>query len=209
MMFRSAISVPFLVMCIISSMLSYSITSGYARCPFPPGRQIEAEFNQKVDRFWEFDVQSNAWVEISLPFSLISCVNEICQKVGSIEITREKNSTPEGEPSSKVTDWRFEMNEKKHEQILPVRKRISLSRMSETSVWLTGQSGAIYERFWNGVNWVVAPHSLPTSAGSAVSVFFVNQTILALSESGALFQVWCHNIITCYLYACLLIRTLY
>ncbi|KAK6144061.1 hypothetical protein DH2020_020881 [Rehmannia glutinosa] len=61
--------------------------------------------------------------------------------------------------------------------------------MSETSVWVTGESGSIYERFWNGLQWVIAPHGLPVSAGYAVSVFIVNQTILALSEAGYLYQL--------------------
>ncbi|XP_019155559.1 PREDICTED: uncharacterized protein LOC109152368 [Ipomoea nil] len=61
--------------------------------------------------------------------------------------------------------------------------------MSESSVWVTGESGSIYERFWNGLQWVIAPHELPVSAGYAVSVFIVNQTILALSEAAVLYQM--------------------
>ncbi|KAK7343030.1 hypothetical protein VNO80_25992 [Phaseolus coccineus] len=38
---------------------------------------------------------------------------------------------------------------------------------------------------WNGV---IVSHDLPVSAGSAVSVFVINQTILALSEAGKLYQ---------------------
>lgn len=72
---------------------------------------------------------------------------------------------------------------------MPLRKRISLNKMSETSVWVTGESGSIYERFWNGLEWVFAPHDLPISAGHAVAVFIINQMILALSESGNLYQV--------------------
>ncbi|GFQ01233.1 hypothetical protein PHJA_002267200 [Phtheirospermum japonicum] len=72
---------------------------------------------------------------------------------------------------------------------LPLRKRISLTKMSENSIWVTGESGMIYERFWNGLQWVVAPHALPVYAGYAVSVFLVNQKILALSEAGHLYQM--------------------
>lgn len=74
-------------------------------------------------------------------------------------------------------------------KVLPLRKRVSLTKMSETSIWITAESGSIYERFWNGVQWVIAPHDLPSSAGPAVSVFKVNQTILALSEAGFLYQM--------------------
>lgn len=73
--------------------------------------------------------------------------------------------------------------------MVTLRKRVSLTKMSETSIWITAESGSIYERFWNGVQWVIAPHDLPSSAGPAVSVFKVNQTILALSEAGFLYQV--------------------
>lgn len=73
--------------------------------------------------------------------------------------------------------------------VLPVGKRISLTKMSEASIWVTGVSGAVYERFWNGVQWVIAPHDLPVSAGPALSVFIVNQIILALSEAGVLYRV--------------------
>lgn len=72
---------------------------------------------------------------------------------------------------------------------LPVRKRVSLTKVSEMSIWVTGESGSIYERFWNGVQWVIAPHDLPVSAGPAVSIFAVNHSILALSEAGVLYQV--------------------
>ena len=64
-----------------------------------------------------------------------------------------------------------------------------ITKMSEASIWVTAQSGSIYERFWNGVQWVLAPHELPTSAGHAISIFIVNQTILALSEARVLYQV--------------------
>ncbi|XP_068661787.1 uncharacterized protein [Aristolochia californica] len=61
--------------------------------------------------------------------------------------------------------------------------------MTEGSVWITGESGSIYERFWNGIQWVIAPHDLPVSAGFAVSVFIINQTILSLSEAGTFNQL--------------------
>lgn len=79
--------------------------------------------------------------------------------------------------------------EDSRDTVLPLRKRISLTKMSDESIWVTGESGSIYERFWNGVQWVIAPHDLPVFAGHAISIFIVNQTILALSEAGILYQV--------------------
>lgn len=73
--------------------------------------------------------------------------------------------------------------------VLPQRKRISLTKMSDTSVWITGEDGSIYERLRNGMEWVMVPHDSTLSAGSAISVFVINQTILALIESGKLYQM--------------------
>ncbi|KAG8045206.1 hypothetical protein GUJ93_ZPchr0008g11697 [Zizania palustris] len=63
-------------------------------------------------------------------------------------------------------------------------RRISLARMSESSVWLTGQSGSIYESSGVGWVWVIAPHELQTSAGYVTATFILITTILALSEAG-------------------------
>ncbi|KAF5725465.1 hypothetical protein HS088_TW23G00187 [Tripterygium wilfordii] len=146
-------------------------------------RQSNREFEQKTDRFWEFHEESNTWVEVKLPYDLISCVDDNCSKVGMIDQSR-KNMEQVVEPQQKEN-----LEEESSDVVLPVRKRISLTKMSETSVWITGESGCIYERFWNGLQWVIAPHDLPLSAGQAISVFIVNQTILALSEAGVLYQM--------------------
>lgn len=69
--------------------------------------------------------------------------------------------------------------------------RVSMVRFSDVSIWITGQSGAIYERFWNGVQWVVIPHDLPAFSGRASAVLSVNRTMVAMSESGILHQVCC------------------
>ncbi|KAF2312081.1 hypothetical protein GH714_027995 [Hevea brasiliensis] len=154
------------------------------------------QFEQKTDRFWEFQEQSNTWVEVELPYDLVSCVNDNCTKVGSIDqITENKedhferdNDVSRHTGSFKHKDSDRGGAEQNSEIVLPQRKRISLTRMSDTSIWITGESGSIYERFWNGVQWVIAPHDLPVSAGYAICVFIVNQTILALSEAGILYQ---------------------
>lgn len=120
-----------------------------------------------------------------MPFDLMSCINGTCTKVESI-------AKPSSSPvHSQEEDARLdgEDEEDRNGPVLPIRKRISLTRMSESSVWVTGQSGSIYERFWNGLMWVIAPHELPTSAGYATATFIVNTTILALSEAGVLYQV--------------------
>ena len=161
-------------------------------CPYHFVQQTTQQFEQKTDRFWEFNEQTNSWVELELPHDLVSCVNDNCTKVGSISSTTKKNKD-HLEKEHDVPEQRENLKKKDEENsdmCLPLRKRISLTRMSETSVWVTGESGSIYERFWNGVQWVIAPHDLPVFAGHAVCVFIVNQTILALSEAGILYQVF-------------------
>ncbi|KAG1327682.1 hypothetical protein COCNU_01G016160 [Cocos nucifera] len=121
----------------------------------------------------------------------MSCINETCTKVGSIEsINMKGNQLPTKERQKNISAGIIDrVLEENIDPVLPLRKRVSLTRMSEASVWVTGQSGSIYERFWNGVKWVIAPHELPTAAGQAVSVFIINQTILALAEGGMLYQL--------------------
>ncbi|KAJ6385206.1 hypothetical protein OIU77_028402 [Salix suchowensis] len=177
----------------ISALLRLSFGSS-SWCPQNP--QNNRKFQQKTDRFWEFQEQSNTWVEVELPYDLVSCVNDNCTKVGSIHpVTRDAEEKLErqndvtkktGSLKGKDGDGGIEENS---EIVLPLRKRISLAKMSESSIWVTGESGSIYERFWNGVQWVIAPHDLPILTGHAVCIFFVNQSILALSESGILYQM--------------------
>ncbi|KAL1552960.1 hypothetical protein AAHA92_13697 [Salvia divinorum] len=126
-------------------------------------------FEQRSSRFWHFNEQSASWSELQLPYDLVSCIDGDCRVVASIQEA--------GDGSQRTPPRR---------QSLPLRRRVSLTRMSEASVWVTGESGSIYERFWNGLWWVIAPHDLPVPA---VSVFLVNQSILALSETGSLYQM--------------------
>ncbi|CAM0880921.1 unnamed protein product [Alopecurus aequalis] len=162
----------------LCSVACVLMVSAHSWCPLHPNPRREAEFKQKTNKFWEYQEQSNTWVEISMPFNLMSCINGTCTKVGSIKQPERKHGRASTSNQEKDTD-----------PVLPARKRISLARMSESSVWVTGQSGSIYERFWNGVMWVIAPHELPTSAGYATATFIVNTTILALSEAGMLYQL--------------------
>ncbi|ONI13965.1 hypothetical protein PRUPE_4G254900 [Prunus persica] len=160
--------------------------------------QTNRQFEQKTDRFWEFKEQTNSWVEVQLPYDLVSCLNDNCTVVGSIEGTNNKEEHIENQ-SDDVSGKRERVKkndgygglekENNSDVVLPLRKRISLTKMSDMSIWVTGESGSIYERFWNGVQWVMAPHDLPISGAHAVSVFIVNHTILALSESGNLYQM--------------------
>ncbi|XP_073111153.1 uncharacterized protein [Elaeis guineensis] len=185
-----SLKLPFWMMYLITQLLVGSVISGYSWCPIPPSKQTQAKFKQKTNRFWKFAEQTNTWVEISLPFDLMSCINETCTKVGSIESIRMKRDRlPTKEQPKYISAGIDRVLEENIDPVLPLRKRVSLTRMSEASVWVTGQSGSIYERFWNGVKWVIAPHELPTAAGQAVSVFIVNQTILALAEGGMLYQL--------------------
>ncbi|XP_060216062.1 uncharacterized protein LOC132643611 isoform X2 [Lycium barbarum] len=148
-------------------------------------RQAQRKFEQKTNRFWEYDDQSNSWIQVNLPYDLVSCFNDNCTKVNRIDQT----TSQEPEKQREIVITKVKDEEKKSYSYLPLRKRVSLKKMSETSIWITGVSGSIYERFWNGLQWVIAPHDLPISAGYAISVFIVNQTILALSESGYLYQL--------------------
>ncbi|CAI0450181.1 unnamed protein product [Linum tenue] len=158
-------------------------------------QQQQQKFQQMSDVFWQFNEDSNTWVELKLPFDLLSCVDDNCTKVGSIG---GGVSSSKGEGEGKLLEGDqvlSSLKESNHKEMehgelpLPQRKRISLTKMSDNSIWVTGESGSIYERFWNGVQWVIAPHDLPLSAGHAIGVFIVNQTILALSESGVLYQM--------------------
>ncbi|XP_062208496.1 uncharacterized protein LOC133909986 [Phragmites australis] len=174
----------------VACVLLQSVVSAHAWCPPHPSPRREARFKQKTNKFWEYQAQSNTWVEINMPFNLMSCINGTCTKVGSIKHLERKPGRAsvhsEEEDGARLGG---DDGEERNDPVLPVRKRISLTRMSESSVWITGQSGLIYERFWNGVMWVIAPHELPTSAGYAMATFIVNTTILALSEAGILYQL--------------------
>lgn len=183
-------SIFFMWVCLL---LSFSIVFGFASwCPSQFVRQANREFKQKTDRFWEYQEQSNSWVEVKLPFDLLSCVNEDCTKVGTIDQTTKNKESHRQEDSNKESLKKkdggggLELNS---DMVLPLRKRVSVTKMTESSIWVTGESGSIYERFWNGIQWVIAPHDFPISAGHAISIFIVNQTILALSEAGNLYQV--------------------
>ncbi|OVA16434.1 hypothetical protein BVC80_243g47 [Macleaya cordata] len=176
------------------SLLAVSVSSS---CSPHLIKQTKPIFEQKTDRFWEFEEQSNSWIEVNLPFDLVSCVDGNCTKVGTLDQMMKKKNKEECSGRESRAPEQGEKLKSKSDNNKPVvqledlgpRKRVSLTKMSETSIWITGGSGSIYERFWNGVQWVIAPHDLPATAGRAVSVFIVNQTILALSETGNLYQL--------------------
>lgn len=172
--------------------LSFCTVVGCASCcPYQFFQQSNRRFEQKTDRFWKFSEEADRWVEVQLPCDLISGGDSECGKV--------KNRREESLDQEHGFDDKKKRLDRKDGKIgvlgpfdvvlMPLRKRISLNKMSETSVWVTGESGSIYERFWNGLEWVFAPHDLPISAGHAVAVFIINQMILALSESGNLYEV--------------------
>lgn len=159
-------------------------------CPYQLFQQSNRRFEQKTDRFWKFSEEADRWVEVQLPCDLISGGDTECGKVNTGE---ESVDQEQGFDDKKM---RLDRKDDKvgvvgplDVVLMPLRKRVSLTKMSETSVWITGESGSIYERFWNGLEWVMAPHDLPISAGRAVAVFIIGQMILALSESGTLYQV--------------------
>ncbi|KAG9454748.1 hypothetical protein H6P81_007652 [Aristolochia fimbriata] len=171
---------------VITQMILSCSISGFSWCQ--PDMQERPKFKQKTDRFWEFDEESKNWVELKLPFELKSCINDNCTIVGSILPLEDREKCAENENDSKSHDEATAVADNSG-AVLSLRRRISLTKMTEGSVWITGESGSIYERFWNGIQWVIAPHDLPVSVGSAVSVFIINQTILTLSEAGILYQL--------------------
>ncbi|KAI7982801.1 hypothetical protein LOK49_LG15G02183 [Camellia lanceoleosa] len=176
---------------VLSLLITFVLSSSSSSwCPPHFSLQTDRQFEQKSDRFWEFEEQSNSWVEVELPYDLVSCVDGNCTTVGSIaqmsKKTKDHRNREDSVPEQSSSSFRKKDGDN---MVLPLRKRISLIKMSEASIWVTGASGSIYERFWNGVQWVIAPHDLPVLAGPANSVFMVNQTILALSEAGNLYQM--------------------
>lgn len=176
---------PMFFICIILSLSFSAVSDSDFVFLHQYVRQQNQKFEQKTNKFWEFQEKSNSWVEVQLPYDLVSCVNDTCTTVGSIgQIAGETEEQHEQKDKVKA-----EGGEESTYKFLPFRKRISLTKMSDTSIWITGPSGSIYERFWNGLQWVIAPHGLPVIAGSAISTFIVNQTIFALSEAGNLYQV--------------------
>jgi len=174
-----------LVIVIAIQVLKFTVQS--LQCPYPPpAEEPVGGFVQLTDRFWAYDSNSKQWKRLQLPFDLLSCINGSCIKVGSIE---DKNSSPY---DHNLIVHQEEASDDENSNLnphLPLRTRTSLKAISESSVWITGESGSIYERFWNGVQWVIAPHDLPASAGYAISVFAVNETFMALSEAGVLYQL--------------------
>lgn len=191
----SIIILPTILLLVILSS-SHSILSGCDSCSMHQYiTQLDHnKLEQRNKRFWHFSEQSSSWVEMQLPYDLTSCVDGDCAIVSSIQEGEAKKDSREKKKRRRrdgdVDDDEGEEEEERSSHgVLPLRRRISLTKMSETSVWVTGQSGSIYERFWNGLQWVIAPHDLPLSAGYAVSVLMVNHTILALSEAAFLYQV--------------------
>ncbi|KAM0045926.1 putative WD40/YVTN repeat-like-containing domain superfamily [Helianthus debilis subsp. tardiflorus] len=162
-------------------------------------QQTNRKFEQKTTIFWEFEEESNTWVQVKSPYDLLSCVNNNCTKVGiiepvndddyhddqtRIELGQEQDLIKIQGPRKK----KVKTDEKKSGG-LGSRNRISVTKMTDDSIWVTGLSGSIYERFWNGIQWVIAPHELPLQAGYAVSVFLIKHIVLALSEAGILYQM--------------------
>ncbi|KAL2645054.1 hypothetical protein R1flu_012641 [Riccia fluitans] len=162
--------------------------------PPTPAAAAASAFVQHSNKFWAYDRVSKSWTEtdVSCLFSngswWHSCSIGRKTKPSAdqpLEFTSKdvasKQVNSEGEPS--VAE-KVEASEE-----LSSLMRISMVRFSEVSLWITGQSGAIYERFWNGVQWVVIPHDLPAFAGHATSVLSVNRTMITMSESGVLYQL--------------------
>ncbi|KAL3698138.1 hypothetical protein R1sor_012214 [Riccia sorocarpa] len=165
--------------------------------PTPPLPSSAAStFVQHSNKFWAYDRATQSWSEtdVSCLFSngswWHSCsIGRKADKPSSSDhlssrggkISEESNSDGDSSGGEKKVEGESEE--------LSSLMRISMVRFSDVSLWITGQSGAIYERFWNGVQWVVIPHDLPAFAGRAISVLSVNRTMVTMSESGVLYQL--------------------
>eukprot|EP00854_Cymbomonas_tetramitiformis_P004596 gene4596-5629_t len=64
----------------------------------------------------------------------------------------------------------------------------AVMRFSDVSLWIIGPSGSVFERFWNGMHWVYIPHTMPNEADSAVSLHYLNHTIIVVSKQGNLYH---------------------
>nr|XP_043627631.1 uncharacterized protein LOC122599224 [Erigeron canadensis] len=185
----------YVIFIIIQSLYSSKILSCACSCHDHHVHQhTNQKFEQKTTIFWEYDEKSKTWVQVKLPYDLVSCVDNNCTKVGIIESTNDDQTQTkfdQEQESNKVDSQRKKKvtRDERNSGGLGSRKRLSLIKMAEDSIWVTGMSGSIYERYWNGIQWVIAPHELPLQAGYAVSVFLVNHTVLALSEAGILYQM--------------------
>ncbi|KAI7749564.1 hypothetical protein M8C21_021931, partial [Ambrosia artemisiifolia] len=145
--------------------------------------------------------ESKTWVQVNSPYDLLSCVNNNCTKVGIIEPVNDDDDDVDDDQTRTELGQEQESNKIQGQRIKKVktderkigtlgsRNRISVTKMSDDSIWVTGLSGSIYERFWNGIQWIIAPHELPVQAGYAVSVFLIKHIVLALSEAGILYQM--------------------
>ncbi|XP_024540156.1 uncharacterized protein LOC112349635 [Selaginella moellendorffii] len=124
-----------------------------------------SEFEQHATEFWTYDRASGAWLKVDIS-----------------KFTRKNPRDNNGEIKRAATDTETEF-------IHPYSGRVSLIKFTEVSLWSSGHSGSIYERLWNGVQWVIIPHDLPDSAGYGTGVYSVNRTMLTLSDSGRLYQL--------------------
>lgn len=115
-------------------------------------KKVDQKFEQKNTRFWELSEETNAWVEVKLPYDLISCINDNCTVVNTIQEPR-KEAHKDGDKTD-GSDQRDSLGKNKKDDdgggkkqerkmtshpFLPVRKRISLTKMSERSIWVTGE----------------------------------------------------------------------
>lgn len=169
----------YLVSIILVSSLSLTWFAAFGSVTISP--------RPKINRLYRFDEKSDSWVPVELPHDLVTCNNGNCTVVGSIRQAPEEGDDLQRNGNNNSGR---RMTKEIYKRLLPLRKRVSLTKMSDASIWITGESGSIYERFWNGMQWVIAPHDLPAYVEPAISVFFVNQTILALSEAGYLYQMY-------------------
>lgn len=193
-----------------------ALSTNFVQAELHHNPRAAAAFVQHSDKFWAYDRVTKSWTETDL--SCLFNNGSWWHSCSMGRKTKASSPRTSGQPlqfSSKGDPrTRHEMNSEDGSSSasssaeaedsktscdssstsappleLSSLRRISMVRFSDVSLWITGQSGAIYERFWNGVQWVVIPHDLPAFAGRATAVLSVNRTMVAMSESGILYQV--------------------
>ncbi|GBG72662.1 hypothetical protein CBR_g12234 [Chara braunii] len=151
---------------------------------------------QSTEGFWSYDRASNSWNPVDITHLLLEsgggvrAEEEVEGKVG-----QKSNSKGESKVHGEQEDGRELANESSSSGryrsglFLFNSATVSMAKFLETSLWMVGQSGSIFERYWNGIQWVYIPHDLPNVAGKAEAVMAINRTVVATSRAGILYQL--------------------
>ena len=98
-------------------------------------------------------------------------------------------SRPEGAPDVRELDSVLGQQLARSKRCVLIINRASAHRPSRNSLcrWVVGRSGAVFERFFNGKNWVYIPHVLPEGV-SALHVSVVDRSVVVHTASGGVLR---------------------